>query len=256
MTSSLQPSLSAGVFLGLAIGVAGCAAAPREPASGAIVELSPPAATAAPAPPPLAAEGDAEAGGETPGETDRAEGSEVGVLGLLGPADGSALGSLLGDGSAASGLGLSGPGAGIGSGDPLAPGSKGTGRGLGSGTGPQVQVGATSTTGSLPPEVIRRIVQQHRGTLRACYEKALATTPDLAGKVSVRFVIEKDGSVGRVTDAGSTLPDAAVTSCVLATFQRLSFPMPSGGVVTVVYPILFTSAESAPTAPPAAPPTP
>jgi hypothetical protein len=37
----------------------------------------------------------------------------------------------------------------------------------------------------------------------------------------------------------STLPDAQVVSCVLDAFNKLEFPPPQDGIVTVVYPILF-----------------
>jgi hypothetical protein len=43
-------------------------------------------------------------------------------------------------------------------------------------------------------------------------------------------------------DAGSELPDSHVTQCVVRAFGDLSFPSPEGGVVTVVYPILFDAA--------------
>jgi hypothetical protein len=37
----------------------------------------------------------------------------------------------------------------------------------------------------------------------------------------------------------SDLPDAAVVKCVVDGFRKLQFPKPEGGIVTVVYPIVF-----------------
>lgn len=99
-----------------------------------------------------------------------------------------------------------------------------------------------SVSGRLPPEAVQRIIRQNFGRLRFCYDSALVHTPDLAGRVSVRFVIGRDGAVSQVADGGSSMPDPAVVACVLRTFYGISFPQPEGGVVTVTYPILFSPA--------------
>src|SRR5262249_54034629 len=92
----------------------------------------------------------------------------------------------------------------------------------------------------LPPESIQRSVRLNFGRFRACYEEGLRRNPNLAGRVVVRFVIGRDGSVSNVADGGSDLPDRQVVSCVLRAFYGLSFPQPEGGVVTVTYPIVFS----------------
>ena len=51
----------------------------------------------------------------------------------------------------------------------------------------------------------------------------------------MKFVINRDGSVGTSADGGSDLPDQSVTQCVIRGFSNLSFPQPEGGIVTVVY---------------------
>ncbi len=129
----------------------------------------------------------------------------------------------------------------------------GTGQGFGSAQGrlsgahanrvPSVRQGATTVSGRLPPEVIQRIVRQNFGRFRLCYENGLRTDPNLAGRVSVRFVIGADGLVKATTDGGSDLPSPAVVSCVVRGFTNLSFPQPEGGSVTVVYPIIFNPGD-------------
>jgi len=155
------------------------------------------------------------------------------------------------------GLGLSGAGRGGGRGEGIGLGNigtighgAGTGQGVGGGGGrlgsghradaPRVRMGATSVSGRLPPEVIQRIVRQNFGRFRLCYENGLKKKPDLEGCVFVRFVIAKDGSVSSAGSAGSDLPDAGVVACVTKAFHGLSFPQPEGGIVTVVYPIMFS----------------
>ena len=178
-------------------------------------------------------------------------------------ARGNMWGDSIGDAFGAGGLGLSGIGEGGGGrGEGIGLGSigtighgagTGTGQGFGSGHGrlggshrtrpPQVRMGATTVNGRLPPEVIQRIVRQNYGRFRLCYENGLRNNPNLQGRVSVRFVIGRDGSVSNVGNAGSDLPDPAVISCVTRAYYGLSFPQPEGGIVTVVYPIMFSPGQ-------------
>lgn len=104
---------------------------------------------------------------------------------------------------------------------------------------PIMRTSTPSVSGRIPPEVIQRIVRQNYGRFRACYESALRGNPSLQGRVSVRFVIGRDGRISNV-GAGGDIPDAGVVSCVSRAFYGLSFPQPEGGIVTVSYPIMFT----------------
>jgi hypothetical protein len=106
-----------------------------------------------------------------------------------------------------------------------------------------VRQGAVSVNGRLPPEVIQRIVRQNNGRFRLCYENGLRSNPALRGRVTVRFVIDGTGAVVNVTDGGSDLPDKGVVACVTRAFSSLTFPQPDGGIVTVVYPIIFSPAS-------------
>ncbi|MBM4361956.1 MAG: energy transducer TonB, partial [Deltaproteobacteria bacterium] len=173
---------------------------------------------------------------------------------------GNMFGDEIGDAYGAGGLGLSGIGEGGGGrGEGIGLGSIGTlghgagtgqGQGFGSGHGrlggshstkaPKVRMGATTVSGRLPPEVIQRIVRQNYGRFRLCYEQGLSKNPNLEGRATVRFVIGRDGSVSNVSNGGSDIPDSGVVQCVVKNFYGLSFPQPEGGIVTVVYPIMFS----------------
>ncbi|HEX4477793.1 MAG TPA: AgmX/PglI C-terminal domain-containing protein [Polyangiaceae bacterium] len=104
------------------------------------------------------------------------------------------------------------------------------------------QNGDTTVNGSLPPEVIQRIVRQSFGRFRGCYEDGLRQNPNLEGRVTARFVISRDGSVASVQSGGTDLPDARVVSCVLRAYTSLSFPAPKDGIVRVTYPLMFSPA--------------
>ncbi|HSO36786.1 MAG TPA: AgmX/PglI C-terminal domain-containing protein, partial [Labilithrix sp.] len=105
--------------------------------------------------------------------------------------------------------------------------------------GPGLRAGALTVSGRLPPEVIQRIVRQSFGRFRLCYENGLRTNPALRGRVSVKFVIDRSGAVSAAADGGSDLPDRAVVACLVRSFGNLSFPQPEGGIVTVIYPLVF-----------------
>jgi hypothetical protein len=104
-----------------------------------------------------------------------------------------------------------------------------------------MRVGDTKVErGSLPAEVIQRIVRQNYGRFRMCYEQGLGKNPNLQGRVNVRFVIDRTGAVSQAQNGGSDLPDSGVVSCVVSQYYGLSFPAPQDGIVTVNYPIMFT----------------
>jgi len=178
-------------------------------------------------------------------------------------ARGNMWGDAIGDSFGAGGLGLTGTGEGGGGrGEGIGLGNIGTiGHGAGTGTGqgfgnghgrlggahqthpPSLRQGTTTVNGRLPPEVIQRIVRQNFGRFKLCYTEGLRNNPSLQGRVAVKFVINRDGSVGTSADGGSDLPDQSVTQCVIRGFSNLSFPQPEGGIVTVVYPLIFTPGD-------------
>lgn len=163
-------------------------------------------------------------------------------LGLTGIGEG---GGGRGEGIGLGSIGTYGHGSGTGMGQGFGPGdgagwSRGVGRKGHTPQGIRMREGGTSVSGHIPPEVIQRIVRQNFGRFRFCYENALRSNPNLQGRVSVRFVIGRDGSVSNVGSGGSDLSDSGVVSCVTRAFYGLSFPAPDGGIVTVTYPILFS----------------
>ena len=87
-------------------------------------------------------------------------------------------------------------------------------------------------------------MRQSLGRIRLCYDDALKTKPKLAGRVSVKFVIDMHGKVTSAVDAGSDLPDTKTIACVVGVFGKLAFPEPEGGgIVTVVYPIVLAAQD-------------
>jgi Ca-activated chloride channel family protein len=136
------------------------------------------------------------------------------------------------------GLGLSGTGrGGGGSADGTIGlgtiGSIGHGAGGGYGYGPTGQVAQITfetleVRGAIAREVVRRILRRHQNELRFCYEQELHQTPSLQGTLLVELIVAHDGSVSSARVARSTLGSSKVEKCVVAAFQRWTFPAPGG----------------------------
>ncbi|MCK9460524.1 MAG: AgmX/PglI C-terminal domain-containing protein [Proteobacteria bacterium] len=91
--------------------------------------------------------------------------------------------------------------------------------------------------GSLSKETIRRVVHRHLNEVKFCYERELASRPDVTGRVSVQFVIDGMGAVQTAVAKESTLGSAALDACIALAVRRWTFPQPDGGgVVIVTYP--------------------
>jgi Ca-activated chloride channel family protein len=176
----------------------------------------------------------------------------VGGLGMLGSGAGAGdpntSGSADGDGSARYGYGLADVGSmghGYGSADGVGAGGSAMGRAApdlrGSAT-PELRLGEATTYGGLSKEVIRRVVAQHRGRVRHCYETALLGDPAAAGRVTVKFVIAPEGRVQSGEVASNTTGDDTLGQCILEVVRQMQFPE-SDGIIVVSYPFQLLSSE-------------
>ncbi|MFN2548189.1 MAG: AgmX/PglI C-terminal domain-containing protein [Myxococcales bacterium] len=96
-------------------------------------------------------------------------------------------------------------------------------------------------TGSIDPELIRKVVHDHRAQIRTCYETQLTSRPNLAGKLVSAWTIDQSGTVTEAHTQESTLHDHSVEGCVAAKIKTWRFPIPKGGgEVFVTYPFIFT----------------
>jgi hypothetical protein len=91
------------------------------------------------------------------------------------------------------------------------------------------------TSGQLSAEDINRVIKASAGKIKACYQSALASQPDLKGKVVAKFTIGPDGKVVSAAVQGM---GAGVDDCVRAAVEQLVFPA-TGNKSTVSYPFLF-----------------
>jgi hypothetical protein len=101
--------------------------------------------------------------------------------------------------------------------------------------------GKPEVSGNIDPELIRKVVHDHRAQIRTCYETQLTNKPNLAGKLVSAWTINEAGTVTEVHTAESTLHDRTVEDCVASKIKTWRFPIPKGGgEAAVTYPFIFT----------------
>ena len=119
-------------------------------------------------------------------------------------------------------------------------GAKGSG-GLGS-SGGGLGGGGGSTTfgqpiilGALDLSVMTPVVESLGPAMEACRAQHPAS-----GKVVIKFVVAKDGTISSATVKSSTTGNAALDGCVAEAFKTPVFPEPKGGgIVITSWPVLF-----------------
>lgn len=96
--------------------------------------------------------------------------------------------------------------------------------------------------GGLDREVIAQYIKTQLGQILYCYERQLSASPELYGKIAVKFTIAGTGSVETQAINDTTLKNNNVENCILNKIAKWKFPEPRGGTkVLVTYPFLFKS---------------
>lgn len=169
-----------------------------------------------------------------------------------------AVSTTVGRGSRGAGLrgsgmggGGTGPGALFGAGDVgtgIGSGMGGTGMGMG-GIGTMgrmnaervvsVMRGRPRVSGYLSAEQINRVVRANQTAVRYCYEVEVQRQPNLRGRVSIAWRINRQGTVASARVASSSLNNDRVEGCIVRQVRRWRFPEPDGGEVSVEYPFIF-----------------
>lgn len=107
-------------------------------------------------------------------------------------------------------------------------------------TGHIADTGEPIMIGNVDRADIDRIVKKNLTRIRHCYQRELQKTPDLGGKVKVKFVIGSDGTVKSAVTSTTTLGSPAAENCINHVFDTMVFPEPKGGGTAIVsYPFLF-----------------
>lgn len=97
----------------------------------------------------------------------------------------------------------------------------------------------TRPAGFCDKGAVKRVMMGRSGAYRFCYEAALKRSPELTGRLEVRFTIEPDGSVSGISATQNELNDK-VRDCIIGQVSKLKFTKPDGGVCVIRWPFKFT----------------
>lgn len=105
----------------------------------------------------------------------------------------------------------------------------------------QGTVGAASEMrGTIARAEIQRVVKEHLSDVQRCYEQGLTRQPNLEGRLVVKFVVAKTGTVAAVAIPESTLGERSVEQCIVGAAMKWTFPKPTGeGLATFTYPFIL-----------------
>lgn len=90
-------------------------------------------------------------------------------------------------------------------------------------------MGSESEIGGLDEFKVKQVFQRVAPRLSACYDKGSERIPYLAGEVSFRLRITRDGGVRWAHVKDSSLGDRTTEECMLSILKSASWPHPEGG---------------------------
>src|SRR5690606_953094 len=125
------------------------------------------------------------------------------------------------------GVGTSRGIAGIGTSGRLGGGGLAYGSNVGLGKGKDrgvIDIGTPLIMGALPPEVIKKVIDENKNQIRYCYEVELQRNQNLEGRVAMKWVIAATGSVATVQVKESSIKNANVERCIAAKIKTWRFP--------------------------------
>ncbi len=97
-----------------------------------------------------------------------------------------------------------------------------------------IKGGAPTADGELSPDIIKKVMADKAGAVKACYQKELQKNPDLSGAIKVAFMIGADGKVVGVKIESSSIDNVQVENCIVDNIKSWRFPQAKGGGNTKV----------------------
>lgn len=95
--------------------------------------------------------------------------------------------------------------------------------------------------GTLSQALLEKTLSKYLDRFQYCYEKALLSDSSLSGNVVLSWEISTAGSASNIHVVRSQLNNSGLHGCLSKEIQKIPFPSPSGGSVTVKYPFNFSS---------------
>jgi TonB family protein len=107
---------------------------------------------------------------------------------------------------------------------------------------PESIEGAASSSAKRDISAINAVVASHKTSVRMSYERFLKKSPDLAGKITIRFTIDAGGYVTRMEVLENTTGNKDLEEEILRKVKMWKFEEIPEGEVTITYPLVFQPA--------------
>jgi TonB family protein len=104
----------------------------------------------------------------------------------------------------------------------------------------KVKLGSGSMGQFCKKNDVQRKVQGRSAAIRACYEMQLQMKPDLAGKITVQFIIDLTGRVKGVKAVQNSTGNAKLDQCISRIIGKIHFQPPAGGMCIIRWPFVFS----------------
>ena len=107
---------------------------------------------------------------------------------------------------------------------------------------PESIEGAASSSAKRDITAINAIVASHKTSVRLSYERFLKKSPNLAGKITIRFTIDAAGNVTKMEVLENTTGNKELENEILRKVKMWKFEEIPEGEVTITYPLIFQPA--------------
>ncbi|MBO4351473.1 MAG: AgmX/PglI C-terminal domain-containing protein [Proteobacteria bacterium] len=108
-----------------------------------------------------------------------------------------------------------------------------------------VKPGKLIVEGTIDKRIIQKVVRDHQGEFRACYERELNKIKGLNGRVVLFWLISPQGDVTKTIVKETSLKNQTVEQCLIKSVNHWRFPAPKGGgIVGVEYPFVFNAGSN------------
>jgi hypothetical protein len=104
---------------------------------------------------------------------------------------------------------------------------------------PEVEVGPIRVRGGLGSKAVGSAIDDGLSKIESCYADAIERKPNLEGKLTFSFNIDKSGKATRVRKQSGTIKDAALQRCSTEAIEKIRFPKAKKRSAQVTLPLAY-----------------
>jgi hypothetical protein len=101
-------------------------------------------------------------------------------------------------------------------------------------------ISTVEKSGKVNKNDVNMVIKGEMSRFKTCYQREYVKNPQLSGKVTLRFMINKEGKVEGAEIKDSTLNNVLVERCMLKQIYGISFAKPGNEPVIISYPFVFS----------------